>query len=362
MSIKNKFRGKRFTLDKLLSLSKDIKKYPELKPDYYLRIARAYRLSDMSKKSLRYLREAFNINPKDPRILNEFGNVYKDLENYSLALEYFNKAYNLKPSKLTYKLNMAEIYGKLDKPQKARQLLKDILRKDKNNTDALTLLGIIYGRDLGKYKEAIELFNKALKQQPDDHVAQVGLARALIKTNKFKKAESILKGALRIHKKCRPSLINLGEIYEWRDKYKIALSYFLKAQKINDNEFIRAKITIINGELYFQNKNYKKAINVLYPILLKVPSFCDGYSTVGWSYYYLENINKAKYFFKKQIIKCPYCGMGEFNLGQLYFLKKQYKLAKKYFLEAKNKPRSKGLLSDIRKNLIKINKRTKTNH
>ncbi len=78
--------------------------------------------------------------------------------------------------------------GKLDE---AETNIQQVLDKDKNNFDALDEMGLVKFRQ-GKYKEALEYFDRAATINPDDMMVHVHKFQALSRLNQQNKAKTEL--------------------------------------------------------------------------------------------------------------------------------------------------------------------------
>jgi len=72
-------------------------------------------------------------------------------------------------------------YTKLGDYETAISIFENVLKKDKNNVQALVELGNLYS-SLEKYNKSINLFDRALRIEPDNNLALYGLQISLLKT------------------------------------------------------------------------------------------------------------------------------------------------------------------------------------
>lgn len=96
-------------------------------PSYYKAY---YKLGEIYGKYLndityseKYLKEAYKLNPEDPSILENLGIVYGIKGEYSLSLEFFNKALTYSPEDARIFSNIAGTYYKMNQLDKAKEYL-----------------------------------------------------------------------------------------------------------------------------------------------------------------------------------------------------------------------------------------------
>ena len=90
--------------------------------------------------------------------------IYNDLENYELAISTISKLIELKQTDLSYFLQRAELYMKVQSYEKAVLDFEKVIKlgKPEDIDDALYNLGIIY-YELGNYKKSIQNLDKAIE-------------------------------------------------------------------------------------------------------------------------------------------------------------------------------------------------------
>ena len=89
--------------------------------------------------------------------------------------------------------------------------------------------------DSGMYKEAIEQFDAAIREQPDSWKAINSKGFAFQKMSKYTEAVECFDKALQINPKSVDALLNKGVAYEQKGNYKKAKSIYLQILKDNPN-------------------------------------------------------------------------------------------------------------------------------
>ena len=197
--------------------------------------------------------------------------------------------YNVSAQNSYYYFSLAEIAINNGDYAKADSLLQEAQKLDPNSKEILTeRLNALYY--LGKNKEIIKLCKKAIKKNPDNPVLYLALSGSYLKLNNTKKAKKYL---------------NRAEKYTGNDVnliYKIAIQF----AKLNEKEkfisllkkileiqpdFINANAWL--GDYYFNQKEYKKAIEYLEHLLNNEKIILATHSSfirqLILSYYYTQN-------------------------------------------------------------------------
>ncbi len=116
--------------------------------------------------------------PKSILLQNIQGVVHSELKNYNVAENLFIKVVNLNPKYTDGYYNLANIYIKLDKEEKAIENYNKVIELDKNYFKAHNNLGNIYRRK-GLNKKAIEHYLSTLEINSNYKVAYYNLAGTL---------------------------------------------------------------------------------------------------------------------------------------------------------------------------------------
>ncbi len=116
--------------------------------------------------------------PKSILLQNIQGVVHTELKNYELAKDLFIKVINLNPKYTDGYYNLANVFIKLDKEEKAIENYNKVIELNKNYFKAHNNLGNIYRRK-GLNKKAIEYYSSTLEINSNYKVAYYNLAGAL---------------------------------------------------------------------------------------------------------------------------------------------------------------------------------------
>jgi tetratricopeptide (TPR) repeat protein len=181
---------------------------------YYNRSG-TYSAIENHEKALQDLLQAKKLGMEDEKIYLSLGNAYKVLKKYEQALGAYQSVLTINPANKQVQNNMAILYKAMGKPELASAAYQQSASTDINVEVPL----YNQAHDLmktGKHKEAIILFEKALKAKPD-----------------FVEAYN-----------------QLGICYDELKQYDLALATYAKGLKVDAS----------NGNIYFNRANTYKTL------------------------------------------------------------------------------------------------------
>ena len=199
---------------------------------------------------------------------------------------------NLSASNSYYYFTLAEIAMNNGNYAKADSLLQQAQKLDPNSKEILTerLSALYY---LGKDKEIIKLCKKAVKKNPDNPELYLILVDNYQKLDNIKKAKKYLNKA---EKYAGDDVDILYRIAIQSAKLNEKENFFSLLKKILEiqPDFVNANAWL--GDYYFQQNDYKKAIEYLQHLLNYKESILTTHSTffreLILSYYYIQNYKK----------------------------------------------------------------------
>lgn len=150
-----------------------------------------------------------------------------------------------------------------------------------------------------QYAPAIESTQEAIKYDPNSAPAYNHLALIYMETKRYQKSEEAFKKALELVPEYPEVFNNLGVLYNRLERYREAIPLFEKA---------------LANELYATPEN--------------------PYTNLGYAYYKLGNLNKAKAYHQKSLDAAPQFCLASKNMGDVYAKEKNYNKAADYFEKA----------------------------
>ncbi|MAV01187.1 MAG: hypothetical protein CML58_01050 [Rhodobacteraceae bacterium] len=275
-----------------------------------------------------YEKALLELNEKHPSI-----EIARLLSNLYLSQDDEDKSDHIIQNFFESNKNYSELYKgirhvKAGRLRLAEDVYKNILKKDKNNIDALRLFGLLAFK-LKKYDIAEQLFIKVLKLNPSFALAWDNLAKLYRIQNKLSKSIPAFKNLIKLDPNNFEALVSLGTVYIKLSKYKDGIDLYKKALVINP-ENARVHLSMGHALKTLGNREdceraYQNAIKY-YPLS-------------GEAYWSLANL-KTYQFDSNEIIAMENAiknNMHQDELIQIYFaLGKAYETNKNYKKSFKN--------------------------
>lgn len=161
--------------------------------------------------SIKSLNRASELESTNPAIVWRLGNSYMLQNNFSKAIEYYQKSINLKKDYVAAYVSLTSAYESNKELDKAIETYRNLLPLGENNSEVLFNFGRL-------------LYNRGGRDDKND-------------------AEKLWLEAVRIQPNYSNALYSLGLLYETRGDRTKALEYYYKVKDLNpDNKDITAKI------------------------------------------------------------------------------------------------------------------------
>ena len=118
-----------------------------------------------------------SVDPSDPVLLNNLGNVYRALGSYAKALQSYQNSITLAPRSPTAYINLANHYlYRLNQNALGVTTIQAAMRNMPTDTDLGVLLEIAYDQ-VHDGKDALAAYHAVLKLDPTNVAAKAGLQR-----------------------------------------------------------------------------------------------------------------------------------------------------------------------------------------
>ena len=222
---------------------------------YFYNLAIYYSKLKNKKEAEKCYIESLRLNPKHINSMINLASLYKD-DNKEESLKILESAYKISPEEETLCLSLAQVYRDLYDNKKSINILKRLIKRNPQCSEAYMQLGTNY-MDEGKYKSALNNFDKAIELSPDNLNYQHCRATALKYRGKLAEAEKILKKIVRNPNASLKSKLSLAMIYLQKKEFNKGMKLYGQRyledkmpQKIKDNiwnksEKIRGKSILV---------------------------------------------------------------------------------------------------------------------
>jgi predicted TPR repeat methyltransferase len=132
-----------------------------------------YQMSGQYDKAIMSYQQALKIHPNMPEVLNNLGNIYKRRDQFSEAENYYRRALMLKPDLVEIHFNLGSVLCSLRKFGEAIDNFRKVLELSPGYAAAYERMGVCYA-ELGEPDLAIQNFNHYLELGAGD-IGEVGL-------------------------------------------------------------------------------------------------------------------------------------------------------------------------------------------
>ncbi|MBA7561231.1 TPR repeat-containing protein YrrB [subsurface metagenome] len=194
------------------------------------------------------------------------------------AISLFDSAICSDPLYVEPYLNIARLFMEMHEFSSAEPYLRNVLNVEKDNVEALNLLGVIKNIT-ERSEEAVEHFQDALRNNADQASVLSNLGIALRATGALKPAIIAFEKAGELSPDTLTTINNLGVLYRETGQLERAEMYFTRAIELfPENPFPYFNIS----ELYIERDDYEKAMNMLKKYIMLVPLDMDNlFKTCG---------------------------------------------------------------------------------
>lgn len=219
------------------------------------KISLLLRKEEIAKKYLLQLVEKYPNSYKGHKMLAE---LYEKNEKYELALEEYEKVYELDQKNQNIYLKIGKLYGNVGRENEAIKIFSDLLKKKPDYYEASLILADILNSKQ-EYKEAVQVYMSALKYRPADYELYYNLGMTYTMLNDFAKAKECYEKAAQINSELYHAKYSLGQLNLLYGDLEESEKYFMECIDAEEVEagayYYLARIAMIKGETD-KAKNY----------------------------------------------------------------------------------------------------------
>ena len=197
---------------------------------------------------------------KTPKGRYAMGKSLRAQGEFAAAVVEFQETLYDKSYRKSSLANLGEIYNLLNLNEQAVNYLSQAVHIDEKNANLQLKLAVSYEK-LGQVDKALEHYNAALSGDGDKQEILMAL-------------ENIWKQKIIQNPKDAEAYANLGAVYQKKNDFTSALSYYEKAELLNPSN-ITTRLNL--GTLYQAKKEYQTAIEAYNTIIAFNPNFLQAY-------------------------------------------------------------------------------------
>lgn len=296
----------------------------------HFKLGEIYVMLERYSDAIPPLREAMRVDNYDMESPFLLGKSLVILGRDDEALEHLKKAHELNyESEQVRKFlaeahkNMCVVYGKLKRYGDAAREFKDAIKAKPDYGEAYLALGAIYVQ-AGRYKDALDKFNKALKL--DKHLAveaHYNLGVAYSKQGDIKTAVKHYKEAILINPKSALPQLHLGLIYMKEEKYADAVLCLHTAVKLSprvaSEGFLKLGFALAKLERYEDAvEPLKEALKINPNNDLALEALGDALYRTFESWGKIKTVKERVDFLKSALEYVPAHPQCQKTLGEIY--------------------------------------------
>ncbi len=175
--------------------------------------------------------KSIKINPGDPGVHTNLGNLYARQEQLENAVKSYQRALSLKPDMPDALYNLGLTYRKLDDLQQAKVQLYKLLESVPAHAPAHSTLGLIYQVE-EDYPQALDHFDKCLALDPGSIIALHNKAVVLKLQKDYQAALPLLLKVVAINPQIADAHQNIGSCYASMGEAALAQRAFTQALEL----------------------------------------------------------------------------------------------------------------------------------
>ena len=275
------------------------------------------KLSD-TDKAIEIINNLIQIEPDNASHYEKLIKIYQFLNDdsgYEFALIRLHKKF---PSILTARL-ISNIYIKNDREEESDQIIQDFFESDKNYSDLYK--GIRHVK-AGRLKLAEETYKKVIKKDKDNIDALRLLGLLAFKTKDYDISERLFMRVLEIDPTFSLAWDNLAKLFRVQNKLSKSIPAFENLIKLDPNNF-EALVSL--GTIYIKLSKYHQGINLYEKSLTIKPENPRVYLSLGHALKTIGQREKSEIAYHNAIKFYPFSGEAYWSLANL----KTYKFSKK---------------------------------
>lgn len=270
--------------------------------------------------------------PNNTDLIVDIGNLYSNLKQYSLAEEYYSRAFELNEKSFRVNHNRGLNFYRQEHYDDAIAYFDKALLIQPNSYFTLNTLGNLYSK-IGKDEEAVSIFNHAIELQPDNFVAAYNLGMHYLRIGDW---DYVLNAVLS-YKDSIPSenledfYLLIGRAYYELDDYANAIPCYLKLFEIRPDW---RGYQLILGESFRLSQNHSKAIPYYEKVVNAEPLNLEAYRRLVWCYYKNGNKEFLVDFLSGALNKFPESPYLNYQMAYSLYELERFDEAYKYILIA----------------------------
>jgi Tfp pilus assembly protein PilF len=277
------------------------------------------------------LRKIIESDPESGLAYRFMGMVFLAQKNYSSARDAFNEAY-ARSADVNLLAKLISVYVAAKDVPGAQAKLEDIIKESPEHPTVHSLLGVLYQQQ-NKLKEAEMEFEQQVKLTSTSTDAYIQLANIRIAQNNIEGAKSAYKQALKFLPEDIRLLHRLAMLHESQQEFDNAIINHEQILKIAPSNVLATNnLASLLVEHRINDENLNRAFSLASKLEnSKDPMFID---TFGWVNYKLGKYAEAVEILTPIVDRMPDVAIFRYHLGMSYFRLGKSKSAHRHLKKA----------------------------
>jgi len=300
-------------------------------PSAYMDLINIYEYEGRHEEEKELLRQIIQQNPNDTSIRERYINVCLKLKDKKCIEEQIEYLKNRSNESINSKRLLGSIYIQMKRYQDAINIFDSVLQEDPSDDRTRFLLGLCY-ESAGMLNEALNLFYDFPEESDFYSKAIYEIVRIFMKSKKYKDASDLLQKNSQKLKGDSQYYIIFSFLAEKLQGVKSAINIIKEGLsfKPEDEELLYRL-----GILYDKANEKGKALEIMYAILKKNKDHADALNYIGYTYAdENRNLKEALNMIRKALRLKPGSGYIIDSLGWVYFRLGDMEKAKRYLMKA----------------------------
>jgi len=285
-----------------------------LKGQVYLSLGDFLSAEDSFKESINFCLE------DKSELYYRISNVYFVDDEYNLAIRYLLEAYKIEPKHFATLFDLGYCFEKINDIDKSYYYYNQLLDHYPFTQNVWYNLGIVLTKQ-GKFEEAIDAYDYCIAIDPDYTSAYHNKANTLASIEKYPEATIVFKDLVEIEPENPRVYCSLGECYEKTEKYEQALEMYNKTITI-DPAFAEAYYGI--GVIMNERKQPNLALDFIKKAIALEPEQYDFWLGLGKVHYELNGIEEALKAYREATILNPDEPDAFLALAEIYLYQEKF--------------------------------------
>jgi len=300
-------------IDKALEyFQKSLKETDDFEYLHHL-IARVYRDKGEFIKILDHCAKAIEFGHEDVEIRLLEGEAYLNLGDAEKARKCFNRALEIEPDLEDARLGLVGAASLDSDPQSLLLAIDKFLEKSPSSPQGLASKGDVLF-NMGDYGKAKQNYQRTIEQYPNDYKILNNLGNCFLKEKNFASAETYYLMALGKNKNFFLGYRNLAIALINQNKTQDAAEYLEYYLQSNPRD---PETHVTLGDIYYQSKEYFKALGHFENYLMYYPNNMDALVRVSDCYFNLGKLHAAAAGYQSVMAKDPANNIAKQRLGEL---------------------------------------------